>query len=106
MTTKEVRRWRCCRRTRSTGRWPATCRRGARRATRSPVEVQAPAFLEGVRLVQHVAQVAEESDHHPDIDIRYTTLTFTLSTHSAVGSPPRTSTSPAGSTGWWQTLGD
>ena len=48
-------------------------------------EVQAPAFLEGVRLVQHVAQVAEESDHHPDIDIRYTTLTFTLSTHSAGG---------------------
>src|SRR6478752_6082547 len=48
-------------------------------------EVRAPAFLEGVRLVQHVAQVAEESDHHPDIDIRYTTLTFTLSTHSAGG---------------------
>jgi 4a-hydroxytetrahydrobiopterin dehydratase len=48
-------------------------------------EVLAPAYLDGLRLVQHVAQVAEESDHHPDIDIRYTTLTFTLSTHSEGG---------------------
>jgi 4a-hydroxytetrahydrobiopterin dehydratase len=48
-------------------------------------EVEAPSFLEGVRLVQHVAQVAEEMGHHPDIDIRYTALTFTLSTHSEGG---------------------
>ena len=29
--------------------------------------------------------VAEEMDHHPDIDIRWRTLTFRCSTHSAGG---------------------
>jgi 4a-hydroxytetrahydrobiopterin dehydratase len=44
-----------------------------------------PAFMDGIRLVQQVAEVAEDLDHHPDIDIRWTTVTFTLSTHSAGG---------------------
>jgi 4a-hydroxytetrahydrobiopterin dehydratase len=48
-------------------------------------DVQAPSFLEGISLVQQVAEAAEELDHHPDVDIRYTTLTFTLSTHSEGG---------------------
>ncbi|MGH3367719.1 MAG: 4a-hydroxytetrahydrobiopterin dehydratase [Nocardioidaceae bacterium] len=47
--------------------------------------VQAPDFLRGVQLVGEVAQVAEELNHHPDIDIRYTAVTFRLSTHSAGG---------------------
>jgi 4a-hydroxytetrahydrobiopterin dehydratase len=47
--------------------------------------VKAPTFLEGIRLVQQVAEVAEDLDHHPDIDIRWRTVTFTLSTHSAGG---------------------
>ncbi len=48
-------------------------------------EVTAPSFLAGIALVQRVAEAAEEADHHPDVDIRYTTLTFTLSTHSEGG---------------------
>ena len=47
--------------------------------------VRAPSFMDGIRLVQQVAEVAEELDHHPDIDIRWTTVTFTLSTHSVGG---------------------
>jgi len=47
--------------------------------------VTAPTFMDGIRLVQQVAEVAEDLDHHPDIDIRWTTITFTLSTHSAGG---------------------
>jgi 4a-hydroxytetrahydrobiopterin dehydratase len=47
--------------------------------------VQAPSFLSGVGLVQQVAVVAEEMDHHPDIDIRWRKVTFTLSTHDAGG---------------------
>ncbi len=47
--------------------------------------VKAPTFLDGIRLVAAVAEVAEELDHHPDIDIRWTSVTFTLSTHSAGG---------------------
>jgi 4a-hydroxytetrahydrobiopterin dehydratase len=48
-------------------------------------ELEAPTFLDGISLVQRVAEAAENMDHHPDIDIRYTTLTFTLSTHSEGG---------------------
>lgn len=31
------------------------------------------------------ARVADEMDHHPDIDIRYTKVTMALSTHDAGG---------------------
>jgi len=48
-------------------------------------EVEARDFLAGIRLVERVAEVAEGMNHHPDIDIRYTTLAFTLSTHSEGG---------------------
>ncbi|WP_432985807.1 4a-hydroxytetrahydrobiopterin dehydratase [Dactylosporangium sp. CA-233914] len=47
--------------------------------------VTAPSFLDGIRLVAEVAHVAERADHHPDIDIRWRTVTFRLSTHSAGG---------------------
>jgi len=47
--------------------------------------VHADSFLVGIGLVQRVAEAAEQQNHHPDIDIRYTTVTFTLSTHSEGG---------------------
>jgi 4a-hydroxytetrahydrobiopterin dehydratase len=47
--------------------------------------VDAPSFLEGIDLVATVARAAEAADHHPDIDIRWRTVTFTLSTHSEGG---------------------
>jgi len=47
--------------------------------------VQASSFIAGIRLVDAVAQEAEGVDHHPDIDIRWTTVTFRLSTHSEGG---------------------
>jgi 4a-hydroxytetrahydrobiopterin dehydratase len=43
------------------------------------------AFLDGIRLVATVAQLAESMNHHPDIDIRYTTVTFRVSSHEAGG---------------------
>lgn len=48
-------------------------------------EVTAPTFLTAIRIVDQVAEAAEAADHHPDIDIRYRKLRFTLSTHSAGG---------------------
>lgn len=45
--------------------------------------VTADSFLDGISLVNAVARAAEEMDHHPDIDIRWRTVTFRLSTHSA-----------------------
>jgi 4a-hydroxytetrahydrobiopterin dehydratase len=42
-------------------------------------------FLTGIDFVTAVARAAETADHHPDIDIRYTKIVCTLSTHSAGG---------------------
>jgi 4a-hydroxytetrahydrobiopterin dehydratase len=38
-----------------------------------------------MELLNSVAAEAESQNHHPDIDIRYNKLTFTLSTHDAGG---------------------
>jgi 4a-hydroxytetrahydrobiopterin dehydratase len=43
------------------------------------------AFADGIRFVDRVAVAADAVDHHPDIDIRYTTVVMALSTHSAGG---------------------
>ena len=42
-------------------------------------------FVHAVEFVEHLAEVAEERQHHPDIDIRYNKVTLRLSTHSAGG---------------------
>jgi 4a-hydroxytetrahydrobiopterin dehydratase len=42
-------------------------------------------FPDGVAFVDRVALVAEEMNHHPDIDIRYTKVHFALSSHDAGG---------------------
>lgn len=44
-----------------------------------------PGFMEAVAFVNGIAEVAEEMDHHPDLDIRYDTVRVGLSTHSAGG---------------------
>jgi 4a-hydroxytetrahydrobiopterin dehydratase len=46
---------------------------------------EAADFPTAIRVVDDVARDAEEMDHHPDIDIRWRTLTLTCSTHSAGG---------------------
>lgn len=47
--------------------------------------VNFPTFLVGIEAVREVAAAAEQMDHHPNIDIRWRTVTFTVSTHSAGG---------------------
>ena len=42
-------------------------------------------FAEGIRFVDRVAVEADKMDHHPDIDVRWTTVTMMLSTHSQGG---------------------
>lgn len=49
------------------------------------LSVRAPSFPEAVRLVSLVADEAEAMNHHPDIDLRWRTVVFTFSTHSAGG---------------------
>ncbi|MGA9873749.1 MAG: 4a-hydroxytetrahydrobiopterin dehydratase, partial [Rhodococcus sp. (in: high G+C Gram-positive bacteria)] len=47
--------------------------------------VELPTFPAAIEFVSRVAEAAEAANHHPDVDIRWRKLTFTLSTHSAGG---------------------
>jgi 4a-hydroxytetrahydrobiopterin dehydratase len=42
-------------------------------------------FVDALAFVGRVGALAEAADHHPDIDIRWDTVTLRLSTHSAGG---------------------
>jgi len=42
-------------------------------------------FSESIDFVNGVAEVAEDEEHHPDIDIRYNKVRLVLSTHSKGG---------------------
>jgi 4a-hydroxytetrahydrobiopterin dehydratase len=46
---------------------------------------EAPDFPTAIRIVDEIAEVAEQMDHHPDIDIRWKRLVFALTTHSEKG---------------------
>lgn len=48
-------------------------------------EAKLPSFPRAIEVVNRVTELAESADHHPDIDIRWRTLRFSLSTHSAGG---------------------
>lgn len=57
----------------------------SRRADVITKTYQFRSFLTGIEFVSAIAKAAEAADHHPDIDIRYTKIICTLSTHSAGG---------------------
>jgi 4a-hydroxytetrahydrobiopterin dehydratase len=42
-------------------------------------------FESAMRLVNQVAMLAENLNHHPDMDIRYSKVAFHISTHSEGG---------------------
>jgi len=42
-------------------------------------------FVDGIDFVNRVAAVAEKEEHHPDIHVRYTTITLSVQTHSEGG---------------------
>ena len=42
-------------------------------------------FVHAIGFVEHLAEVAEQQQHHPDIDIRYNKVTLRLSSHDAGG---------------------
>ncbi len=44
-----------------------------------------PTFMEGIAFIGRVAAVAEREEHHPDIHVRYTTITLSVQTHSEGG---------------------
>lgn len=47
--------------------------------------VELASFPQAIMVVNRVAEIAENDNHHPDIDIRWRKLTFRVSTHSKGG---------------------
>ena len=47
--------------------------------------VEFESFTEAVDFVNDLAEIAEEAQHHPDIDIRYSKVTLSLTTHDVGG---------------------
>jgi 4a-hydroxytetrahydrobiopterin dehydratase len=42
-------------------------------------------FMDGIRFIDRIAEIAEAADHHPDIHVNYTRVRFVCSTHSEGG---------------------
>jgi len=42
-------------------------------------------FATGARFVARVAEIADELDHHPDVDLRYATVTVRTTSHDIGG---------------------
>jgi 4a-hydroxytetrahydrobiopterin dehydratase len=57
----------------------------ARRGSAIVKTYQFKTFPEAIGFVGRVAEVAEAANHHPDIDIRYTKIICSLSTHDSGG---------------------
>ncbi|MGY1639943.1 4a-hydroxytetrahydrobiopterin dehydratase [Geodermatophilus sp. SYSU D00703] len=47
--------------------------------------VELPGFPDAVAAIVRIGFVAEQMDHHPDVDLRWRTLHLTLVTHSVGG---------------------
>jgi len=45
--------------------------------------IQRTDFIEALAFVLEIGKLAERANHHPDIDIRYRSVSLSLSTHSA-----------------------
>jgi len=42
-------------------------------------------FMDGIRFINRIAEIAEQMDHHPDMKVNYRRITFELSTHDQGG---------------------
>jgi 4a-hydroxytetrahydrobiopterin dehydratase len=47
--------------------------------------LELPSFRQAVEAISMIADVAEQLDHHPDIDLRWTRVRVAVVTHSAGG---------------------
>jgi 4a-hydroxytetrahydrobiopterin dehydratase len=65
--------------------WLSSRKGWKRRSNKIVKDFEFESFRDSIVFVNRVATLADEFDHHPDIDIRYTTVTLTLSTHDAGG---------------------
>jgi 4a-hydroxytetrahydrobiopterin dehydratase len=65
--------------------WLKTRKGWQRKSNALVKEFQFSSFRDSIVFVNRVATLADDADHHPDIDIRYDRVMLTLSTHSAGG---------------------
>lgn len=56
-----------------------------RRANKLVKEYEFRSFRDSIVFVNRVATLADTANHHPDIDVRYDSVTISLSTHDAGG---------------------
>jgi 4a-hydroxytetrahydrobiopterin dehydratase len=65
--------------------WLGTRRGWKRRSNAITKDFEFSNFRDSIVFVNRIATLADDLNHHPDIDIRYSTVTVTLSTHDAGG---------------------
>lgn len=56
-----------------------------RRANKLTKDFAFESFRDSIVFVNRIATLADGMNHHPDIDVRYATVTVTLTTHDAGG---------------------
>lgn len=65
--------------------WIKTHKGWKRKSNALVKEFKFSSFRDCIVFVNRVATLADDAKHHPDIDIRYDSVTLALSTHSAGG---------------------
>jgi 4a-hydroxytetrahydrobiopterin dehydratase len=65
--------------------WLAARKGWKRRANKLSKDFAFESFRDSIVFVNRIASIADHHNHHPDIDVRYTTVTVTLTTHDSGG---------------------
>ena len=65
--------------------WLSSRKGWNRRSNKIIKEFQFESFRDSIVFVNRVATLADTHDHHPDIEVCYSTVTLPLSTHDAGG---------------------
>jgi 4a-hydroxytetrahydrobiopterin dehydratase len=65
--------------------WLATHRGWKRQANKLTKDFVFASFRDSIVFVNRVASVADHFNHHPDIDVRYSKVTVSVTTHDAGG---------------------
>jgi len=65
--------------------WLSARKGWKRRANKLPKEFDFDSFRNSIVFVNRIATLADDMNHHPDIDVRYSKVTVTVTTHDAGG---------------------
>ncbi|HUF76714.1 MAG TPA: 4a-hydroxytetrahydrobiopterin dehydratase [Longimicrobiales bacterium] len=65
--------------------WLSARKGWKRRANKLTKDFAFESFRDSIVFVNRVATLADDMNHHPDIDIRYSTVTVSVTTHDAGG---------------------